>query len=141
MLDQVSGEDWFSQMESIIDSSDQILSKPQGPSHVRPFITFIQDKESKTLVQLTFDKSIFTRERRADVSIDCIKSSCFTRQLVICVCIFKTTLKYQHQCCHCHYSCMLKLYDLCSDLVRTSKPSSVIAPTILFTVLVYLNKY
>ena len=67
VLDSVSSEDWYKKIESFIDSAD-MLSKAQGPSAVRPFITFVQDAHSKELKQLSFDKSMFARERRADVS-------------------------------------------------------------------------
>ena len=67
VLDSVASEDWYKKIESFIDSTD-ILSQAQGPSNMRPFITFVQDARSKELVKLTFDKSMYTRERRADVS-------------------------------------------------------------------------
>ena len=67
VLDSVASEDWYKKIESFIDSTD-IISEAQGPSKVRPFITFVQDARSKELVKLTFDKSMYARERRADVS-------------------------------------------------------------------------
>ena len=65
VFDAIAKEDWYESMKSFVANNDEIAETRKA----RPFVTFISNEAKQELIQLTFDKSEFSRQFAADVSL------------------------------------------------------------------------
>jgi hypothetical protein len=67
VLQFVDGEYWYEPIKKSAKQSAS-FSDESGRKH-RPFVTFVANDKTKVITQLTFDKTIFSKNHTADVSL------------------------------------------------------------------------
>ncbi|ELT89520.1 hypothetical protein CAPTEDRAFT_196406 [Capitella teleta] len=67
VLESIDGEYWYEPIKKSCRQSkdDSAFSEQSGRKH-RPFVTFLANEKTKEIVQLTFDKTLFSRNHTAD---------------------------------------------------------------------------